>query len=136
MMFYWGAPEITRLREFWAAGMSCSAIGRKLGTTKNAIVGKARRLGLAQRRPGRTVQVFAPRPVAVSQEIGHAITALGRDQCRWPIAEACSGHRFCGDQCHSDSPYCEAHRAQAYSGFKFQRLRPPFEHNVIRSEAA
>jgi GcrA cell cycle regulator len=136
MMFYWGEPEIAKLRELWTAGLSCAQIARELKTSKNSVVGKAHRLGLSQRRPGRIVHVLAPRPVAVSKEVGFSIIELEREQCRWPIAEARSGHRFCGDQCQPDSPYCEAHRAQAYSGFKFQRQRPPHEHNIIRSEAA
>lgn len=138
MMFYWGAPEIAKLRDLWAAGLSCADIARQLRTTKNSIVGKAHRLGLSQRRPGRIVQAFAlhPVPALASKEVGFSIIDLSREQCRWPIAETRSGHRFCGDQCQPDSPYCETHRALAYSGFKYQRQRPPHEHNVIRSEAA
>jgi GcrA cell cycle regulator len=45
----WTPTNLNRLRELWADGYSTEAIGKSLGTTKNAIVGKAHRLDL----PGR-----------------------------------------------------------------------------------
>jgi GcrA cell cycle regulator len=46
----WDEETIRLLREFWAEGLSTAEIGRRLGTSKNAIVGKAHRLDL-QARP-------------------------------------------------------------------------------------
>ena len=45
----WSEDTIVRLRELWAEGHSTAEIGRKLGVSKNAIVGKAHRLDLAAR---------------------------------------------------------------------------------------
>ena len=45
----WTDGTITRLRALWAEGLSTAEIGRRLGTTKNAIVGKAHRLDLPSR---------------------------------------------------------------------------------------
>jgi len=46
----WPAARVARLRELHAAGLSYAAIGRALGTTTNAAVGKAHRLGLPNRQ--------------------------------------------------------------------------------------
>jgi GcrA cell cycle regulator len=45
----WNDEVIARLREFWAEGHSTAEIGRRLGVSKNAIVGKAHRLDLPAR---------------------------------------------------------------------------------------
>jgi GcrA cell cycle regulator len=45
----WNEDTIVRLREFWAEGHSTAEIGRRLGVSKNAIVGKAHRLDLPAR---------------------------------------------------------------------------------------
>lgn len=45
----WTEDTIIRLRELWAEGHSTAEIGRRLGVSKNAIVGKAHRLDLPAR---------------------------------------------------------------------------------------
>jgi GcrA cell cycle regulator len=45
----WSEEVIAQLRALWADGLSTAEIGRRLGVTKNAIVGKAHRLDLAAR---------------------------------------------------------------------------------------
>src|SRR5277367_81445 len=45
----WSDDAIRRLRQLWTEGHSTSEIGRRLGVSKNAVVGKAHRLDL----PGR-----------------------------------------------------------------------------------
>jgi GcrA cell cycle regulator len=45
----WSDEVIVQLRAFWAEGHSTAEIGRRLGVTKNAIVGKAHRLDLPAR---------------------------------------------------------------------------------------
>jgi len=45
----WTEDTIARLRELWAEGHSTAEIGRRLGVSKNAIVGKAHRLDLPAR---------------------------------------------------------------------------------------
>lgn len=47
--FDWNDNTITRLRELWDEGHSTAEIGRRLGITKNAVVGKAHRLELPSR---------------------------------------------------------------------------------------
>jgi GcrA cell cycle regulator len=45
----WTAEAIERLRALWADGHSTAEIGRRMGISKNAVVGKAHRLNLSSR---------------------------------------------------------------------------------------
>ena len=45
----WTDETIARLRELWSEGHSTAEIGRRMGISKNAVVGKAHRLNLAAR---------------------------------------------------------------------------------------
>jgi GcrA cell cycle regulator len=59
----WNDETISRLRALWDEGLSTAEIGRRLGTTKNAVVGKAHRLDLPQRpTPIRRAGSGKPRP--------------------------------------------------------------------------
>ncbi len=56
MTFEWTPKRTEALIKLWKSGAPTSEIGRKLKVTKNAVVGKAHRLGLAKRQspiPGR-----------------------------------------------------------------------------------
>jgi GcrA cell cycle regulator len=46
----WPEERIETLRKLWDRGLSCSAIGGEMGMTRNAIIGKACRLGLPARQ--------------------------------------------------------------------------------------
>src|SRR5579862_1481020 len=45
----WAEETIIRLRALWDEGLSTAEIGRRLGVSKNAVVGKAHRLDLPAR---------------------------------------------------------------------------------------
>ncbi len=49
MAMEWTDELIARLKELWEQGLSTAEIGRQLAITKNAVVGKAHRLGLPPR---------------------------------------------------------------------------------------
>ena len=46
----WDENNVSKLRELWDQGLPTAQIGKLLGFTKNAVVGKAHRIGL-ERRP-------------------------------------------------------------------------------------
>ena len=46
----WNDDNVARLKELWDQGLPTAQIGKLLGFTKNAVVGKAHRIGL-ERRP-------------------------------------------------------------------------------------
>jgi GcrA cell cycle regulator len=58
----WPAADLARLRVLWAAELSTQAIGREMGRSKNAVVGKAHRLGLPA-RPSPILSKGQPKPV-------------------------------------------------------------------------
>lgn len=57
----WTAEAIERLKALWAEGHSTAEIGRRMGISKNAVVGKAHRLTLPA-RPSPIRRDAAPRP--------------------------------------------------------------------------
>lgn len=60
--FDWNDAAIQRLRDLWADGHSTAEIGRRMGVSKNSIVGKAHRLDLAKRAdPVRKLSSEGPR---------------------------------------------------------------------------
>lgn len=60
----WTEGVIERLRALWAEGHAIAEIGRRLGVSKNAVVGKAHRLGLTA-RPSPIRPMAAPNRVVL-----------------------------------------------------------------------
>ncbi len=58
----WTDETIVRLRALWAEGLSTAEIGRRLGVSKNAVVGKAHRLDLDARPSPIRPSPDGPRP--------------------------------------------------------------------------
>jgi len=59
----WSVETIHTLRALWAEGHSTAEIGRRMGISKNAVIGKAHRLSLPPRpSPIRREATAAPRP--------------------------------------------------------------------------
>ena len=135
----WTTEAIERLRALWAEGHSTAEIGRRMGISKNAVVGKAHRLNLPARpspirrdAEGEAAPVAPklPRPVVVAprQTLPPAPAArvapavvrpfprvIAARTCCWPIGEpGTSGFRFCTSEATSGKPYCADHAAVAY----------------------
>ena len=47
----WSPAAVVALRDLWGMSRSAAQIARALGTTKNAVLGKAHRLGLSRMTP-------------------------------------------------------------------------------------
>ena len=138
----WDETNVARLRELWDQGLPTAQIGKLLGFTKNAVVGKAHRIGLERRpSPIRRTAVKPDRKKARSpiipklnfesnsEEIKETpkqqdkfqpvvknlITNNTKRGCEWP-----EGHpdeldfKFCGKERFEDKPYCLEHCAVAY----------------------
>ena len=69
----WAEETIVRLRALWDEGHSTAEIGRRLGVSKNAVVGKAHRLDLPAR----------PSPIRRDGSGGERPAALQR-RAAWP----------------------------------------------------
>ncbi len=99
----WTSELVEQLSALWKQGLSTAEIGRKLGISKNAVVGKAHRLMLTPR----------PSPLK-SPPIRHVAGKAG-PTCSWPHGHpGQTGFRFCGKRVVPGKPYCPEHAAMAY----------------------
>lgn len=109
----WTDERVTLLRQLWGNGKSASEIAQMLGDqiTRNAVIGKAHRLGLSGRpSPIRKKPAAQAEPVA-----GATILNLTDRMCKWPIGDPREpGFHFCGRPSVSGLPYCAEHAAVAY----------------------
>ena len=74
----WTDEVIERLKTLWAEGVSTAEIGRRIGVSKNAVVGKAHRL-LLEARPSpirRGSPAAAPKRPAVRRTVGPTLPTL------------------------------------------------------------
>lgn len=130
MAIDWTPDRVKTLMALWAEGISTLEIGRRLGVTKNAVVGKVHRLGLPKRQSPINSAPRTPRASNKSSEPVRMappppsvpITAdmvkmeeLTSGMCNWPEGEpGTDDFRFCGQQVVEGKPYCAAHCARAY----------------------
>ena len=141
----WTDDRIEMLRAHWDAGMTASQIAEALGegVSRNAVIGKAHRLGLEARpspvKVTEAVSAVVTAVVAAAEGVMAAVTApkvppkrpsravapvkparttlldLSEKVCKWPI-----GHpgekdfHFCGKAAQASFPYCTEHCAIAY----------------------
>jgi GcrA cell cycle regulator len=102
---FWTPERVDELKRLWLEGLPMAEIGRRLGITKNAVVGKAFRMGL-QRRPSvkPREEPDLPRVVEFSQST-----------CVWPVGHpGDASFHFCGERAVPGKPYCTEHVARAY----------------------
>lgn len=99
----WTPERIADLTRLWEEGVTTAEIGRRIGVTKNAVIGKVHRIGLVPR----VVKEVPPPRRNVFDFTGAA--------CMWPIGHPNDDDfRFCGDRPMGGKPYCEHHSALAY----------------------
>ena len=137
----WDDNNVAKLRELWDQGLPTTQIGKLLGFTKNAVVGKAHRIGLERRpSPIRRTAVKPDRKKARSpvmpklnfeskQEtltenkeysgfqpvIKNMFNSSIKRGCEWPQGHPDeSDFNFCGKDRFEDKPYCLEHCAVAY----------------------
>ena len=137
----WDENNVTKLRELWDQGLPTAQIGKLLGFTKNAVVGKAHRIGL-ERRPSpirrtsvkpdrkkarspvmpklnfentKEVESVSKEPLVFQPVVKNLLNTTLKRGCEWP-----EGHpdeadfHFCGKDRFEDKPYCLDHCAVAY----------------------
>ena len=143
----WTPARVETLTSLWKEGLSAAQVAKSLGgVSRNAVIGKVHRLGLAGRAPGggtMTVRARTPRPApqrparpaavrparlnrppAVDEGPGLAprLEMLGPRCCHWPLGDPkAAGFSFCGRP-SSSGPYCPAHDGQAHRPGKARPL--------------
>lgn len=148
----WTEDRLLQLRALWRDGLSAGQIAEELGggVTRNGVLGKVHRLGIAARakvsqssnqgrqlearmrarmkppkgvRPERTTR-FQPRP-ALTASPPVDLMQLGFGMCRWPLwgdYQPPSG-KFCGGSAVDGLPYCAGHCRLAYTAPEARRGR-------------
>ena len=120
----WTAEKIKQLKKLWLKGKSTIEIGKELGISKNAVVGKVHRLELAARpSPIKRSQKQVPAKPRVSRkEIkpkNMTLMDLKLTSCRWPIGDPKDeDFHFCGADTVTGKPYCAEHCKIAYTSLK------------------
>lgn len=125
----WGLPaNRERLLSLWAEGLSTAEIGRRMGCSKNAIIGATRRSGLRRATPilrgadharrmaragARTLPPLAF--VQTLEPLPWKPPPIARG-CRWPLwaTGAPPTHVYCAAATAPGESWCPAHRATAF----------------------
>lgn len=139
----WTDKSVEELRRMWEQGLTANEIAKKLGVTKNSIVGKVHRLCLKARpspikskdRPEAPMPLLEPvLETAIELPVDTEVVAdikenkkttkthgtvrlvdLDAHTCRWPIGDPRDDDFcFCGKKVKSGQTYCDEHSALAY----------------------
>lgn len=130
----WTDDRVEKLRELWDKGLSASQIAKELaeGVTRNAVIGKAHRMGLASRPspvksdPAKRAAAAAAKKKAAAPKKAPAkkvapttgkvsILNLTESMCKWPIGHPGEANfHFCGKPSQPTFPYCANHCVEAY----------------------
>ena len=121
----WDEQKLNKLKKLWDEGLPITKIGIEIGVSRNAIAGKAHRLGLPKRNspisksgdPRKNQNTLSKNTV---QQLPLKITLRevdwSRNRCCWPIGDPkLPGFSFCGTSIIPGRPYCEEHSNLAYT---------------------
>ena len=138
----WNQQKVDDLKKLWNEGVATSRIGEQLGFTKNAVIGKAFRLGLERRQNSRkksahsqsvtSVTMYRETSVPSHSQITSKRESTRRREkfsfkksivgtgsfksCQWPIGDPLEeGFHYCGGQNIPTKPYCIEHYKKAYN---------------------
>jgi GcrA cell cycle regulator len=124
----WTAAATKRVERLWASGLSGNQIAKLMGTTRNAIIGKARRMGLPARKISQPVlkKKIARKPKSrpVFQGTSDAVMALVDGLCKYPYGEPCKENfRFCMKSTENKGVYCSEHQGLCYMPTRYPIVR-------------
>ena len=107
MTFNWTEAKVKKLEKLWTKNTPARDIAKQLGKgiSRNAIIGKANRLGLT-----RTAEKKEKKNIIVNEDV-----LLDTRGCRWPFGDPGNeDFHFCGDIQVPGKPYCLEHCISAY----------------------
>lgn len=132
----WTDERIELLRKLLADDYSASQAATQLGVTRNAVIGKAARLGIAlSAGVGRPKNSPKPRFIKPSRlrplpaiptsqaidlppdTVANPVTLMQLEvhHCRWPVDMPSGPMMYCGGDAMFGCPYCSFHAAIAYN---------------------
>ena len=122
----WDQNKLDQLRHFWLEGLSITKIGLELNVSRNAIAGKAHRLGLPKRnspisklgepRTNHSKTVAEENKKELPLKLLLRDVEWSRNSCCWPFGDPkLPGFKFCGISIMPGRPYCEEHSILAYT---------------------
>lgn len=133
----WTDERVEILKKLWAKETPAAEIAEVLGTTRNAVIGKAHRLGLSAKKSaaadkknasGEGKNTSASRsktkesPPKRKGKTG--LLDLTERTCRFPIGHPDKkGFHFCGEPPLPGKPYCAEHCAVAYQAGSARHAR-------------
>ncbi len=123
--FVWDEDKLNKLRKLWDDGLPITKIGNEIGVSRNAIAGKAHRMGL----PKRNSPISKSGDPRKNQKTNNSDNSRklplkimlrdvewSRNRCCWPIGDPkLPGFLFCGTSIIPGRPYCEEHSNLAYT---------------------
>jgi GcrA cell cycle regulator len=99
----WTPERIEALTRLWEEGVTTAEIGRRIGVTKNAVIGKVHRIGLT------------PRVITQKPPPRRNVFDFTGPACMWPVGHPGEDDfHFCGEHPIAGKPYCEHHVELAY----------------------
>jgi GcrA cell cycle regulator len=99
----WTPERIEALTRLWEEGVTTAEIGRRIGVTKNAVIGKVHRIGLT------------PRVITQKPPPRRNVFDFTGPACMWPVGHPGEDDfHFCGEHPVAGKPYCEHHVEVAY----------------------
>ena len=121
----WDEEKLNKLKKLWDEGLPITKIGIEIGVSRNAIAGKAHRLGLPKRNSPisksgdpRKNQEISPKNTTQQLPLKIMLREVewSRNRCCWPIGDPkLPGFSFCGTSIIPGRPYCEEHSNLAYT---------------------
>ena len=123
--FVWDEDKLNKLKKLWDDGLPITKIGNELGVSRNAIAGKAHRMGLPKRNSpiSKSGDLRKNQSQRTSETKNHLPLKImlrdvewSRNRCCWPIGDPkLPGFAFCGTPIIPGRPYCEEHSNLAYT---------------------
>ena len=125
----WDKNKLDQLRHFWLEGLPITKIGIELGVSRNAIAGKAHRLGLPKRnspisksgepRKNQSKNIIQENQKELPLKLLLRDVEWSRNACCWPLGDPkLPGFKFCGVSIIPGRPYCDDHSILAYTNPK------------------
>ena len=127
----WTDEDIEKLKRFWNEGHSTAEIGRLIGKSKNAVVGKAHRLNLAARPSPIKKMVVTSKVLETQKDVLPTVSTPAKEMeapkilpskgkakglaCQWPYGHPDDPEfKFCLRDVLPGKPYCPEHSQIAY----------------------